>query len=717
MKHKNIFFNRELSWIEFNARVLQKACDKKIPLLERIKFLSIVSSNYDEFFMVRVADLKRHQSTNQSWKDISNLSVNQQLEKISKRIHELYKIQYDCLNNDILPSLKQEKIAYINANEFLLSDKIFAEKYFKDNIFPLLTPLKVNFSENGELPHLTNLKLHAGFLLKPLVETSIIPQEFKPQDNESPLAIVQIPSGIDRIIWLPKNESEGETRRFTLLDDIIIKYGTQLFPGYSVEQSMLFRVTCDAAFAVDEQRDNDFIEAMEEVLQARQSSLPVRLTCNKSSSLIKNFLIEKLKLSKDDVYEVEGIIDLSSLAKLSELTELEHLKFPKWKPCLPKEFDGETSIWDEIKKQDLMIHTPYESFEPVLRMVNESATDPNVLAIKITLYRTSGNSPIVKALEVAARNGKQVTVFIELKARFDEKQNIEWATKLQNAGVIVIYGIVNLKVHAKMMMIVRKEDDGILRYVHLSTGNYNENTAKLYSDISILTAEPEIANDATLFFNMISGYSAIQTMQQIKIAPINLKSSLISLIEREIQNSSPEKPGLIIAKMNSLAHPEIIQALYKASCNNVKIKLNIRGICMLVPGVKNLSENIQVTSIIDRYLEHSRICYFQNGGNEEIYLSSADWMPRNLDRRVEILFPILSDSIFARLKSILINYLDDTENSSILDKNGKWTQISQLEEKSKSVKKFSAQKYFHEKAQKLEKIQKDNFTSEFIVRR
>ena len=717
MKNKNIFFNRELSWIEFNARVLQKACDKKIPLLERIKFLSIVSSNYDEFFMVRVADLKRHQNTNPSWKDISNLTVNQQLEKISKRIHELYKIQYECLNNDILPSLKEEKISYVNVNEFLLSDKIFAEKYFKENIFPLLTPLKVNCNENAEIHHLTNLKLHAGFLLKPLVETSIIPKEFKPSENEIPLAFVQIPSGIDRIIWLPQNESEQENRRFTLLDDIIIKYGTQLFPGYSVEESIVFRVTCDAAFTVDEQRDNDFIEAMEEVLQARQSSLPVRLTCNKSSSLIKNFLIEKLQLTKNDVYEVDGIIDLTSLAKLSELTELEHLKFPKWKPCLPKEFDSETSIWDEIKKQDLMLHTPYESFDPVLRMVNESATDPNVLAIKITLYRTSGNSPIVKALEVAARNGKQVTVFIELKARFDEKQNIEWATRLQNAGVIVIYGIVNLKVHAKMMMIVRKEEDGILRYVHLSTGNYNENTAKLYSDISIFTVEPEIANDATLFFNMISGYSAIQTMQQIKIAPINLKSSLISLIEREIQNSSPEKPGLIIAKMNSLAHPEIIKALYKASCNNVKIKLNIRGICMLVPGVKGLSENIQVTSIIDRYLEHSRICYFQNGGNEEIYLSSADWMPRNLDRRVEILFPILSESIFTRLKSILNNYLGDTENSSILDKKGNWTQISQLEEKLKSDKKFSAQKYFHEKAQKLQKFQKDNFTSEFIVRR
>ncbi len=717
MKDKNIFFNRELSWIEFNARVLQKACIKKIPLFERIKFLSIVSSNFDEFFMVRVADLKRHQKTNSFWKDISNLTVDQQLEKISDRIHELYKIQYDCLNNDILPTLKQEKIEYVPGKEFLLNDKIFTEKYFKENIFPLLTPLKVNFSENAELPHLTNLKLHAAFMLKTLVDSAIIPPAFKPPENEIPLAFVQLPSGIDRIIWLPSDGIDRTVRRFTLLDDILIKYGTQLFPGYSVEQFMLFRVTCDAAFAVDEQRDNDFIEAMEEVLQARQTSLPVRLTCNKSSPLIKDFLINKLQLTQNDVYEVDGIIDLSSLAKLADVPEFDNLKFSKWKPCLPKEFNGETSIWDEIKKQDLMIHTPYESFEPVVKMITEAATDPNVLAIKITLYRTSGNSSIVKALELAARNGKQVTVFIELKARFDEKQNIEWATKLQNAGVIVIYGIVNLKVHAKMMMIVRKENDGILRYVHLSTGNYNENTAKLYSDISIFTAEPEIANDATLFFNMISGYSAIQTMQQIKIAPINLKSTLISLIEREIQNSSPEKPGLIIAKMNSLAHPEIIQALYKASCNNVKIKLNIRGICMLVPGVKNLSENITVTSIIDRYLEHSRICYFQNGGNEEIYLSSADWMPRNLDRRVEIMFPILSETIFARLKSILNNYLNDTENSSILNSDGTWTQISQLQEKSKTDKKFSTQKYFHEKAQKLEKIQKDNFTSEFIVRR
>ena len=712
---KNIFFNRELSWIEFNARVLEKACNKNLPLLERIKFLSIVSSNYDEFFMVRVADLKRHQKVNPFLKDISGLTVEEQLDKISKRIHELYKIQYECLNDEILPNLKEEKISYVNVKEFLLTDKIFTEKYFKDNIFPLLTPLKCSLSENSQLPYFTNLKLYAGFLLKPLVENSTIPAEFKPAENETPLAFVQIPSGIERIIWLPQNKSEEETRRFTLLDDIITKYGTQLFPGYSVEESMIFRVTCDAAFSVDEQRDNDFIQAMQEILQARQTSLPVRLTCNKSSSTIKNFLIKKLELNKNDIYEVDGIIDLSSLSKLSELTELEHLKFPKWKPCIPKEFDGETSIWDEIKKQDLILHTPYESFEPVVKMLNQAATDENVLAIKMTLYRTSGNSPIVKALELAARNGKQVTAFIELKARFDEKQNIDWTTRLQNAGVIVIYGIVNLKVHAKMMMIVRKEENEVLRYVHISTGNYNENTAKLYSDISLFTAESEITNDATLFFNMISGYSAIQTLQKIKIAPINLKSTLVSLIEREIQNSSPEKPGLIMAKMNSLAHPEIIQALYKASCNNVKIKLNIRGICMLVPGVKNLSENNQVTSLIDRYLEHSRICYFQNGGNEEIYLSSADWMPRNLDRRVEIMFPILNENIFARIKSILNNYLDDTENSSVLNSDGSWTNLSSIKKKTKEN--FSAQEFFYKKAHKQEKSQKDNFTSEFIVRR
>ncbi len=715
MKKNNLFFNRELSWIEFNARVLQKACNKEIPLLERIKFLSIVSSNFDEFFMVRVADLKRHQNTNSFWKDISGLTVEEQLDKISQRIHELYKIQYNCLNDDILPDLKQHNITYVPTKEFSLNDKIFTEKYFRENIFPLLTPLKCSLSEEAQLPYFTNLKLYAGFILSPIIESSIIPPAFKPTENENPLAFVQIPSGISRILWLPNDNSQKEIRRFTLLDDLLIKYGTALFPGYGVEEAMLFRVTCDAAFAVDEQRDNDFIEAMEEVLQARQNSLPVRLTCNKSSLKIKEFLIEKLKLTEKDVYEVDGFIDLSSLSKLSEIQNTDELKYPKWKPCIPKEFNGEISIWDAIKKQDLILHTPYESFEPVVKMITEAATDENVLAIKMTLYRTSGNSPIVKALELAARNGKQVTAFIELKARFDEKQNIEWATRLQNAGVIVIYGIVNLKVHAKMMMIVRKEEDEVLRYVHLSTGNYNENTAKLYSDISIFTCENEIANDATLFFNMISGYSAIQTMQKIKIAPINLKSNLISLIEREIQNSSPEKPGLIIAKMNSLAHPEIIQALYKASCANVKIKLNVRGICMLVPGIKNLSENIQVTSIIDRYLEHSRICYFQNCGNEEIYLSSADWMPRNLDRRVEIMFPVLSESIFARLKSILNTYFDDTENTCVLNSDGTWTSLSSLNTKSKD--KFNAQEYFYKKAHKQEKSQKENLTGEFVVRR
>ena len=711
----NIFFNRELSWIEFNSRVLQKACNKKIPLLERLKFLSIVSSNFDEFFMVRVADLKQHENSNSQWKDISGLTVTEQLDKISKRIHELYDIQYDCLNNDILPNLKQNNITYVPTQEFSLNDKIFTEKYFREQIFPLLTPLKCSISEESQLPYFTNLKLHAAFVLSPIVESSNIPLSFKPQENQIPLAFVQIPSGLNRILWLPKNNEQKENQRFTLLDDLLIKYGTQLFPGYSVEESMLFRVTCDAAFAVDEQRDNDFIEAMEEVLQARQNSLPVRLTCNKSSLQIKEFLIKKLKLTDKDVYEVDGFLDLSSLSKLSEIQNADELKYPKWKPCIPKEFSEETSIWDEIKKQDLMLHTPYEAFDPVVKMLNEAAVDENVLAIKMTLYRTSGDSPIVKALELAARNGKQVTAFIELKARFDEKQNIQWATRLQNAGVIVIYGIVDLKVHAKMMMIVRKEEDEVLRYVHLSTGNYNENTAKLYSDISIFTTETEIANDATLFFNMISGYSAIQTMQQIKIAPINLKSSLISLIEREIQNSSSEKPGLIIAKMNSLAHPEIIQALYKASCNNVKVKLNVRGICMLVPGIKGLSENIQVTSIIDRYLEHSRICYFQNGGNEEIYLASADWMPRNLDRRVEIMFPILSEAIFARLKSILQTYLDDTENTSVLNSDGTWTQLSSLKKKEKVE--FSAQEFFYKKAHKLEKSQKENLTGEFVVRR
>lgn len=705
-KAQNQFFNRELSWIEFNARVLQEACDKEVPLLERLKFLSIVSSNFDEFFMVRVADLKRQHQTNPNWKDISGLTVTQQLNRISTRVHSLYKTQYECLNNDVLPSLIQKGIIYTPSQKLTLNDKIFTEKYFQDNVFPLLTPLRAN--DENRIPHFSNLKVHIAFLLSPLIDNSHIVTEFRPPKNEQPLAIVQIPSAVDRIVWLP---SENNQKRFTLLDDILTVFGTKLFPGYSVTETLLFRVTCDAAFSVDEDRDSDFIAAMEEVLEARQSAIPVRLTCNNTSKKIQKMLINKLNLQQQDIYEVDGVLDLSSFSKLGNLEDFPELLYPQWKNYIPKEFQKNDTVWNLIKKQDILLQLPYHSFDPVISFINTAAQDESVLAIKITLYRTTGNSPIVRALEIAARNGKQVTAFIELKARFNEKQNIAWATQLQKAGVIVIYGIANLKVHAKMLIVVRKELEGVNRYVYMSTGNYNEITAKQYSDLSIFTSNSEIANDATLFFNMISGYSAIQTMNLIKMAPINLKSSIISMIEREIQHSSAQTPGLIMVKMNSLGHPDLIHALYKASCANVTVLLNIRGICMLVPGIPNLSENIKVVSIIDRYLEHSRIIYFQNGGNEEIYLSSADWMPRNLDRRVELLFPITQDNLFFKVKKILQTYFSDNQKSSILQSDGSWqkTKITNTE------KPIRSQETFHEYVKQNQITQTEKL--EFNVRR
>ncbi|MDR1748692.1 MAG: polyphosphate kinase 1, partial [Spirochaetaceae bacterium] len=449
-------------------------------------------------------------------------------------------------------------------------------------------------------------------------------------------------------------------------------FGERLFPGYSVQETLLFKVTRDADFSVDENRDDDFIEAMEELLEDRRASMPVKLVCNSGSSVIQEVITSRLGLSAEDVCRIDGTIDLATLSDIANIEGYPHLKNPPWRHIYPPELPQEIPLWDEIKRTDVMLHLPYQSYEPVLHFINEAADDHSVLAIKMTLYRTSGDSPLVHALERAARNGKQVTAFVELKARFDEKQNISWADRLEKAGVIVVYGIARLKVHAKMLLVVRREPEGIRRYVHLSTGNYNDKTAKLYSDISLFTSNQEIANDATLFFNMISGYSAIQPMKRLFMAPINLKSQLLEMIEREMLRSTQDTPGLIMAKMNSLADPDIIEALYRASSASVRVMLNVRGICMLVPGVKGQSENITVVSIIGRYLEHSRIFYFQNGGAEEIYLSSADWMPRNLDRRVELMFPVLQETLRQKIQEILRLYFSDNTRSHYLQSSGEW---------------------------------------------
>lgn len=662
-----VFFNRELSWIEFNARVLYEACRQDIPLIERLKFLSIVSSNFDEFFMVRVAGLKRKERTHPDSRDISGMTAREQLHRISLRAHEVIQKQHKVLAQEIIPALSAAGIEYIPPEQYTVQQKTFIKTMFENEVFPMLTPLR---TDGENFPHISNLRLYIAFRLAPLPDIDIEQNVFSPRNTENPVAVVQIPAALPRIVLIPSPEGR---KMFTLLDDIVTAFGTQLFPGWTVTETMLFKVTWDADFAVDEDAGNNFIQAMEEVLDKRLLSSPVRMVCTKSSPELLSLLMEKQHLAQEDVYVVEGMIDLPSLLPLADWPEAEPLKYRTWQHFYPTELDSDVPLWDILKQKDLLLHVPYQSYDPVVSFINNAADDPDTLAIKMTLYRTSGNSPIIGALERAARSGKQVTVFVELKARFDEKQNISWAVQLEKAGVIVVYGIVNLKVHGKILLVVRRENDGIHRYVHLSTGNYNDKTAKFYVDMSLFTANIDIANDATLFFNIISGYSVIQPMKQLIMAPVNLKSRLLELIDREIKLSTPEAPGCIMAKMNSLGHEEIIQALYRASCAGVQILLNVRGICMLVPGVHGQSENIMVTSIIDRYLEHTRIFYFANGGSEELYLSSADWMPRNLDRRIELMFPVTQENIFHTIKDTLSLYFKDNVHAQHLNSDGSWT--------------------------------------------
>jgi polyphosphate kinase len=472
-------------------------------------------------------------------------------------------------------------------------------------------------------------------------------------------------------------------------------------------------VTRDADLGVDEERDEDFLEAMEQVLESREHSRAVRLsvTTDGGGSLAE-FLRGKLGLEQSQVYEVPGPLDLGALMELAQTPGFDHLRHDPWIPRRPAPLSGEEELWDVLKRQDVLLHLPYESFEPVARLVQDAARDPGVLAIKMTLYRTSGDSPIVQALEEAADNGKQVMALVELKARFDEERNIQWAQRLERAGVVVVYGIAELKVHAKALMIIRREESGIIRYVHLGTGNYNDKTAKLYTDLGLFTTNRDLAYEVGLFFNAITGYSAIPALNKICISPTAMKGRIIQLIEREAMRSTPDDPGLIMAKMNSLSHPDVIEALYRASQQGVRIRLNVRGICMLVPGVPGRSDNIRVVSIVDRFLEHARIFYFRNGGAEEIYLSSADWMPRNLDRRVELLFPLQNRTLLKRTRQILEAFFRDNVKARVLQPDGSYTRL-----KPENDEAFRVQQYFAEQARIAADAEEPANRKEFDVRR
>ncbi|MDR3166643.1 MAG: polyphosphate kinase 1 [Treponema sp.] len=689
-----VYLNRELSWIDFNTRVLEEGLRQNLPPLERFRYLSIVSSNFDEFFMIRVAAIKRllrdRNWGQQSPSDASGLGPEKLLKEISSRVRSVLSRQYDCLLQEIFPALAQGGLELLRPEGYSPAHRDYLESLFMREIYPVLTPLRIE--DGGSLPSIESIRLYAAFLLAP--ESVAVPganQGTKPVSGgelpagisspggaspEDHISIIQIPPALNRIIWLPPGTDKSGDREkncWALLDDVVMIWGNSLYPGYTVREGMLFQVNRDADFSVDEKRDEDFIEAMEEVLVNREKSMAVRMVYSPGSGLLRDELARRLELNEEDLYEIRGPLSLGSLRDLITVPGFDSLKEPPWKIYAHPGLLEEENLWERISQEDVMIHLPYQSFDPVIRFFREAAADPAVVAIKTALYRTSGDSPIIRALEQAALNGKQVTAVVELKARFDEEQNISWANRLEKAGVIVVYGLARLKVHAKVSLVMRRENGRIKRYVHLSTGNYNDRTAKLYEDIGIFTTQDEIAYDAGLLFNMITGYSVIHSMRRLVIAPTALKRRLLEYIDRETKRSRPESPGRIMAKMNALVDTDIINALYRASRTGVKVLLNVRGICLLIPGLRDFSENIQVVSVIDHYLEHSRIFYFANGGAEELYLSSADWMPRNLERRVELMFPVLRKDLKAQIYNILRAYFQDNCHAWLLGNDGRWT--------------------------------------------
>jgi polyphosphate kinase len=692
--------SRDLSWVDFNERVLGEGLRRDLPLLERFRFLSIVSSNFDEFFMVRVAALKRMRLSDSPGlaADPCGMTPAQQLKAISEKVHLIMKRQYDCLLGEILPGLAQHGLEILHPDSCSVPQLDFLESYFMTQVYPVLTPLRL---ENDKpLPVIESKLIHAAFLLEPESSDKLsadIPSAADASVSEECKVIIPLPSSLSRIIWLPEsgnmtaNEQKKVKLQLILLEDVILTWGSYLFPGYRVRENMLFKVNRDADFSVDEQRDEDFIEAMVEVLESRDKSDVVRMVYSPGSVKLTDEFARRFSLVGEDLYEVAGPINTVDFVGLIDVAGLEELNEKPWKIQQSAEFNEETPVWDRISQGDVMLHLPYQSFEPVVRFFQEAAADPEVIAIKTALYRTGGAipgtrqsgssaySPVVRALEQAALNGKHVTALVELKARFDEERNISWAKRLEKAGVIVVYGLSHLKVHSKISMVLRRENDRIKRYVHLSTGNYNDRTAKYYEDVCLFTSREDIAYDAGLLFNMLTGYSAVQPMVRLAAAPSGLKRRLLELIEREANRARHKYPGRIIAKINSLTDVDVIKALYAASKAGVKISLCVRGICTLIPGIPEISENIKVISVIDHYLEHSRIFYFANGGAEELYLSSADWMSRNLDRRVELMFPVQDEKLRVELREILNDYFSDNCHASALDNAGKWTRLNPAE--------------------------------------
>lgn len=659
------FINRELSWLEFNQRVLENAQDRENPLFERLKFEAIVSSNLDEFFMVRVAALYDQVEAEFTKPDPAGLTPIEQLEKIAIRAHIMIREQSNCYNNSLIPAMKKENIFILKEKDLSSKQRMFLEDYYENNIFPVITPMVVDNSR--PFPLVVNKSLNIALLLEDR------------ETKEEIFGTIQVPSVLDRFVEIPSIEGK---KTFVLLEEVIRMNLKTLFSGHKILTSACYRITRNADLTLDEEGAEDLLEAIQESIKARKWGNVVRLEYESGmSKILLKILEEELEVSEEQEYEINAPLDLTFLMKLSNIKGYDNLRYPDIKPLMKAEFLEDKDIFSAISRGDILFHHPYESFDPIVFLVKQAAIDPNVLAIKQTLYRVSGNSPIVEALAQAADKGKQVTVLVELKARFDEENNIHWAKRLEKSGCHVIYGLVGLKTHCKVLLVVRKEKSGIKRYVHLGTGNYNDVTAKIYTDVGLFTGNPYFGADASAIFNMLSGHSEPKSLYKTSVAPINLRSKFLSLIEREEENAKKGLKARIIAKMNSLADTGIIKALYKASCAGVKIDLIVRGICCLRPGIPNVSKNITVRSIVGRFLEHSRIFYFYSEGEELVFLSSADWMNRNLDKRVEILFPIEGEQAKKKAKMILDTCLQDTVKARILKADGNYSKVSRARKK------------------------------------
>ncbi|SEB88994.1 RNA degradosome polyphosphate kinase [Paenibacillus sp. GP183] len=657
------YLNRDLSWIEFNWRVLEEAQDASTPLLERMKFLSIVSSNLDEFMSVRVAGLKDQVKAGYNKKDFTGYTPAGLLKRIMKRTSKMVNEQYKTYR-DIKRQLVKEGIVFAEYEELSANQKKAMDAYYHDIIFPVLTPMAVDQSRPFPLVHNQSVYL------------SVVLEKEDPGD-EHYFAIIQVPNNLSRYIPLTVRPN-SKKREFILIEELIEQHIHTLFSGYIPVAVHAFRVTRNADLTLNEEGAEDLLEEIEKELRRRRWGSPVRLEVQESMHpYALTQLQDEFQFSDDSVFMIDGPLDLSYFMKMAlSLNGFEHLRYPRIEPKYPVEFEANADFFTQLKESDVLVHHPYESFDAVTDFVVHAAYDPQVLAIKMTLYRVSGNSPIIQALAIAAESGKQVTVVVELKARFDEERNIAWARKLEKSGCHVVYGLVGLKTHAKITLVVRQEQDSLRRYVHVGTGNYNDNTARLYTDVGLFTAHSVIGEDASALFNEITGYSAPHNWQAFSVAPSDLKDKLFELIERETEHAKSGRPAYIKAKMNSLSNQQMVDVLYEASQAGVKIDLIVRGVCCLRPGVPGLSENITVRSIVDRFLEHSRIYYFENGGDTDYYISSADWMTRNLTRRIELMCPVLDPKLKKRMEHILnISMMDNIKARQLLS-NGSYERIS-----------------------------------------